>query len=75
MKLTVDRIENDIAVLLIRPEEKEELQIPIRYLPEEVEEGDILKVDFTIDGEETKAAEKRVGNLINKLKNKDNTKK
>jgi len=70
MKVTVDRIENDKAVMLIRPEERESFVIPIEYLPE-VEEGDILNIKFEKDEEEREKAEKRVGDLLNKLKNKE----
>ena len=72
MKATVDRIENEIAVLLIRPDEKYDITIPIKYLPERTKEGDILNLEFEIDRKETEDAKKRVGNLIEKLKNKDN---
>ena len=72
MKATVDRIENEIAVLLIRPDEKHDITIPIKYLPKEIKEGDILNLEFEIDRKETEDAKKRVGNLIEKLKNKDN---
>ena len=72
MKATVDRIENDIAVLLIRPDEKHDITIPIEYLPEGTKEGDILNLEFEIDKKETEDTKKRVGNLLDKLKNKDN---
>ena len=72
MKATVDRIENEIAVLLIRPDEKYDIAIPIKYFPDGSKEGDILNLNFEIDRKETEDAKKRVGNLIDKLKNKDN---
>lgn len=70
MKVTVDRIENNLAVLLIRPEEEYDLHIPLKYLPDDMKEGDILSFDIKKDIEETKKAEKRVGDLLDKLKNK-----
>lgn len=71
MKVTVDRIENDIAVMLIRSDEKHSLEIPIKYLPDKINEGDILNLSFEKMEKETKEAEKRVGDLLNKLKNKN----
>lgn len=71
VKVTVDRIENDIAVMLIRPEEKDSIEIPLKYLDIKVEEGDILNINFKQLEEEKKEAEKRVGNLLDKLKNKN----
>ena len=70
MKVTVDRIENDKAVMLIRPDERDSFVIPIEYLPE-VKEGDILNIQFEKDEKEREEAEKRVGNLLNRLKNKE----
>lgn len=69
MKVTVDRIENKIAVMLIRPEEEYSLEIPIKYIDVEIDEGDILNLNFEKLEKETKAARKRVGDLLNKLKN------
>lgn len=70
MKVTVDRIENGVAVLLIRPEEKYSLEIPVDYLPAETKESDILSVDFKREINETEEAKARVRDLIEKLKNK-----
>ncbi len=70
MKVTVDRIENGIAILLIRPEEKYSLEIPVAYLPAGTRESDILSVDFKREISETDEAKQRVRNLIEKLKNK-----
>ncbi|MFW5787335.1 MAG: DUF3006 domain-containing protein [Halanaerobiales bacterium] len=71
MKVTVDRIENKIAVLLIRPKEDYDIKLPVKYLPEEVKEGSILDIDFKIMQKETEAAEKRVRSLLDKLQNKN----
>lgn len=70
MQVTVDRIEDGIAILLIRPEEKYSLEIPIDYLPAEIHESDILSVDFKREVRETNQAKQRVRNLLEKLKNK-----
>lgn len=70
MKVTVDKIENDKARLLIRPEEKEDFYLPLSELPEAAAEGSILEINFNLREDEKKAAEKRVGSLLNKLKNK-----
>ena len=70
MKVTVDKIENEKARLLIRPQEKEDFFLPLQELPAETEEGSILEINFKLDQDEKKAAEKRVGSLLDKLKNK-----
>ena len=68
VKVTVDRIEGDYAVLLIRPEEKEKIDWPVEFLPEDVEEGDILEFGIERNFEEKEDAEKRVEGLIERLK-------
>ncbi|MFP4021149.1 MAG: DUF3006 domain-containing protein [Halanaerobium sp.] len=70
MKVTIDKIENNKARLLIRPEEKEDFYLPLSELPEVVTEGSILEINFKMREDEKKAAEKRVGSLLDKLKNK-----
>lgn len=70
MRAVIDRIEEGKAVLLIRPEEKNEIYLPKDFLPEDAEEGSILKINLEIDQEATKAAEKRVKSLLDKLKDK-----
>lgn len=70
MKVTVDKIENGKARLLIRPQEKEDFFLPVSELPAAAEEGSILEISFKLKEDEKKAAEKRVGSLLDKLKKK-----
>lgn len=73
-KVTLDRVENDIAVLLVRDKEQNSetaiINIPLFLLPCETKEGDILNVTITRDTNETEDARKRVSLLLDKLKNK-----
>ena len=48
MKAVVDRIENNIAVVLFE-DKGIELNIPMELLPENTNEGTWLNVDFSID--------------------------
>ena len=70
MKVTVDRIEDGIAILLIRPDEEFRIEIPVEFLPGDVKESDILSVSFKREVSETQEAKERVRDLIEKLKNK-----
>ncbi|OPY19737.1 MAG: hypothetical protein A4E24_01549 [Methanomethylovorans sp. PtaU1.Bin093] len=70
-KATLDWIENEIAVLLTRPEETTLIQIPLFFLPEGSEEGDILNIDITKDMQETGNAKARASALLYKLKSKN----
>lgn len=69
-KVTLDRIENDIAVLLVRDEEKTKINIPLFLLPEKSKEGDILDITIVRDVQETEDAKERVSGLLDKLKKK-----
>jgi len=70
-KATLDRIEEDIAVLLVRDKETIKFNIPLFLLPAGSREGDILDITITKDIQEMESAKKRVSNLLEKLKNKN----
>ena len=70
-KVTLDRIEEGIAVLLVRDEEKIKINIPLFLLPPESREGDILDITIARDIKETEDAKERVSSLLEKLKNKN----
>jgi hypothetical protein len=67
-KVTLDRIEEDIAVLLVRDEEKIKINIPLFLLPPGSKEGDILSIAITRNVKETEDAKERVSSLLEKLK-------
>lgn len=71
IKATLDRIEDKIAVLLIRSEETTEVSILLSLLPEGSKEGDILNINITKDMQETEQAKERISSLLEKLKNKN----
>ena len=73
LKVTIDRIEEGIAVLLVRVEEKIKINVPLILLPVGSKEGDILDIAITRDVQETEAAKERVTSLLEKLKNKNKT--
>lgn len=70
MKVTVDRFEGDIAVLLVRPEEKHQILMPRALLPAD-KEGDILEITVVRNEQETDLARERVSSLIEKLRKKE----
>ena len=70
-KVTLDRIEGSIAVLLLRDEESIKIDIPFLLLPPESREGDILDISIVRDTQETEASKERVSALLDKLKNKN----
>ncbi|MCP3144054.1 DUF3006 domain-containing protein [Pyxidicoccus xibeiensis] len=57
-RATLDRIEDDVAVLIV---EGRQLTRPLRELPEGVREGDVLDLDtLVVDREATKALRAQV---------------
>lgn len=68
-KVTVDRIEGQIATLLLREDEKIKFNLPVVLLPGIVE-GDIVDITITKDTSSTNEVKGRVISLIEKLKNK-----
>lgn len=72
-KVTLDRIEDGIAVLLVRDDENVKVNIPLTLLPVGSREGDILDITIVRDVKETDAAKERVVNLLEKLQKKNKT--
>ena len=70
MKYSVDRIENDIAILEDITT-KEKIEINVNYLPKKIKEGTILEKkddSFIIDEDEENIIRKRIMEKFNKLK-------
>jgi hypothetical protein len=68
MKVSIDRIEEGIAVLLLQEDPRERITIPAALLPHGSGEGDILTLTLEEDPADTSAARKRVSALIEKVK-------
>jgi hypothetical protein len=76
---TIDRFEKDLAVLLLRGNEREELLLDRHLLPPETKEGDLLEISFRPDGsvqevillqEKTKEMKEKAKKLLEKLQQK-----
>ena len=63
----IDRFEGKKAVLLFG-EAETVVNFPKAELPEDVEEGDYLNIDITIDKEATEAARNEAAELLKELK-------
>lgn len=70
-KVTIDRVEEGTAVLLVRDEETGKIDIPLFLLPAGSKEGDILDITINKDVQETEDAKERVSSLLEKLKSKN----
>jgi hypothetical protein len=70
LKLVVDRIEEETAVLLVQPKEQGQILWPVHLLPGNTQEGDILSISLHRDTAATRKALKRSADMIEKLRNK-----
>ena len=68
MKVTIDRVEGTVAVLISGEDESVRVNIPVSLLPPGCREGDILTILIERDRAATEAAQERVSGLIEKLK-------
>jgi hypothetical protein len=69
MKAVIDRIEGELAVLLLGAEGTK-LNIPLSLLPDGCKEGDVLNMSFERDVVGTEQTKERVSDLMEKLKKK-----
>ncbi|OPY52077.1 MAG: hypothetical protein A4E49_02026 [Methanosaeta sp. PtaU1.Bin112] len=70
MKAVIDRIEGDLAVVLLGERGEFKFNIRLSYLPEGSKEGDVLKISIERDLTATQETKQRVSSLMGKLKKK-----
>jgi hypothetical protein len=70
MKVSIDRIDEGVAVLVMQDDPSGIFRVPVSLLPPGCREGDVLTLTLEADPGETAAAKERVIGLIDKLKKK-----
>ncbi len=70
MKAIIDRIEKDLAVVLVGKKSELKLDIPLSFLPPGCKEGDVLKISIEKDPVATRQAREQTSELMKKLKKK-----
>ncbi len=65
---SLDRVEEGLAVLLIREDESVRFTLPLSLLPADVREGDILEISIRRDVAATAEARRRVAERIERLR-------
>jgi hypothetical protein len=70
MKMTIDRMEGTVAILISCQDESVRVNVPVSLLPPGCREGDILTIRIERDLPATNAARAQVSGLIEKLKSK-----
>jgi hypothetical protein len=67
-KVVVDRIEGDLAVLVLYEDDRVKFSFPIRCLPEGLREGDHLLMSFNEDEGSRRFEEGKIVDLLKQLK-------
>ncbi|OPX62980.1 DUF3006 domain-containing protein [Methanoregula sp. PtaB.Bin085] len=70
MKVSIDRVEECIAVLIVQEDPMVRIRIPAGFLPPGSREGDLLDLTLEPDPAATAAARQQVSGLIGKMKKK-----
>ena len=71
MRATIDRIEGNLAVLIVTEDESVRFTLPFSLLPAGCREGDIIMIGIERDIEATTAAKERVSGKIENLKHRE----
>lgn len=67
-KVIIDRIEGDLAVLVLYDDDRVKFNLPLRYLPDGAKEGEHLQMSFASDELSRETEKKRIDNLLGELK-------
>jgi hypothetical protein len=67
LKVSIDRIEEGIAVLVMQEDPRERITVPVVFLPPGCHEGDVLTLMLERDPAATATAKERVSGLMKKL--------
>lgn len=69
IKVVVDRIEGDLAVFVLYDDDRVKFNLPLRFLPEGLKDGDHLSMSFSKDEPSRESQKKRIEGLLDELKN------
>ena len=69
-KIIVDRIEGDLAVLVLYDDDNVKFNFPVSLLPEDVRDGDHLRMSFAKDEASKETDKKRINDFLAELKSK-----
>jgi hypothetical protein len=70
IKVVVDRLEGDLAVIVLYDDDSVKFNLPVKYLPEGTRGGDHLQVTFAPDRQSREAEKQKVADLLKSLTEK-----
>jgi hypothetical protein len=70
IKVFIDRIEGDLAVLVLYDDDSVKFNLPRKYLPGGISEGGYLQLTFAIDKASQEEEKQKIDGLLKKLAGK-----
>jgi hypothetical protein len=70
IKVFIDRIEGDLAVVVLSEDDSVKFNLPAKYLPDGAGEGTHLRLSFKVDEASRKKETDRIDSLLKKLASK-----
>jgi hypothetical protein len=67
LKVVIDRIEDEIATIVLYEDDSVHFNLPAEYLPEGAKEGDHFQLSFKKDRESRDAEKKKAEDLLKEL--------
>ena len=67
-KVVIDRVEGDLAVVVLYDDDRVKFNLPLQYLPEGVREGDHFQMSFVKDLSGRESEGMRIDELLKDLK-------
>ena len=70
LKMIIDRVEGDLAVIVLADDDAVKFNLPVNLLPEDIHDGEHLQVTFALDRDSRAAAKQKVADLLKELTGK-----
>jgi hypothetical protein len=70
IRVFIDRIEGDLAVIILSDDTGVKFNLPVKYLPKDAAEGGHLRLSFTLDKESRDTEKQKIDGLLKKLASK-----
>ena len=70
LKVVVDRLEEEIAVIVLFDDDSVKFNLPVKYLPDGTRDGDHLQITFAVDRQSRQAQKQKIDDLLKSLTEK-----
>jgi Protein of unknown function (DUF3006) len=71
LRVFIDRIEGELAVIVLSDDDSVKFNLPVKYLPEDATEGAHLRLSLTVDNESREYEKQKIDGLLKKLRSKN----